>query len=316
MTRTEAVRFLQEHDNYVLLTHRRPDGDTIGSAAALCRGLQSLGKAASLYRNQQFTARFSAQLDGLVTDTLPESATVISVDIASLGLLSLDAEALADRLVFAVDHHATNSLDVPKLVEPDKAACGEIVYALLLELGVCVDKAMAEALYVAISTDTGCFKYANTTDNTFAVAAELVRAGADIFPLNKQLFDTKSLGRMQLEARLVQSMEFYSGGKVGLCVLPQAWLDELHITEDDIDSISGFARSVEGVEMGIMIREVENGKGKISLRTGKTYDASFLCSRIGGGGHAGAAGATVEGGIEGGKAAILDVLRQNGILTD
>lgn len=314
MTRTEAVSYLRDHDNYVLLTHRRPDGDTIGCAAALCRGLRQLGKHAHVMRNPQFTPRFSSTLEGLLCEAPEEASTVVSVDIASAGLLALNAEDLLSRIAFAVDHHGTNSLDVPKLVEPDKAACGEIVYALLRELGVTVTKEMADALYIAVSTDTGCFKYANTTANSFAVAAALTEAGADIYPINKVFFDTKSLSRLQLEARLTQTMEVYAGGKVGICLMPKAWLDELNITEDDIDSISGFARSIEGVELGVMIREVEGGKGKVSLRTGKEYDASRLCAALGGGGHAGAAGATVDGGMEEARKAVLDVLRQNGII--
>ena len=195
----------------------------------------------------------------------------------------------------------------------DRAACGEIVYALLLELGAPVSKETAEALYVAISTDTGCFKYSNVTGNTLRVAAELIDLGADVAPINKIFFDTKTFARLKLEARLTAGMELYAGGMVGLCTLPQRWIDELSISEDDIDSISGFARSIEGVEIGIMIREVEGGMGKLSLRTSPRYDACALCQQLGGGGHAAAAGASVAGGIEGAKKAILDVLTQSGI---
>ena len=145
------------------------------------------------------------------------------------------------------------------------------------------------------------------------MAAELIDLGADVAPINKIFFDTKTFARLKLEARLTAGIELYAGGMVGLCTLPQRWIDELSISEDDIDSISGFARSIEGVEIGIMIREVEGGMGKLSLRTSPRYNASALCQQLGGGGHAAAAGATVEGGIEGAKKAILDVLAQSGI---
>ena len=131
--------------------------------------------------------------------------------------------------------------------------------------------------------------------------------------INKIFFDTKTFARLKLEARLTAGIELYAGGMVGLCTLPQRWIDELSISEDDIDSISGFARSIEGVEIGIMIREVEGGMGKLSLRTSPRYDACALCQQLGGGGHAAAAGASVAGGIEGAKKAILDVLAQSGI---
>lgn len=313
MTRTEFCAFLRGHDNFVILTHRRPDGDTIGSAAALCRGLRQLGKTAFVLTNEQFTPRFGPFLDGLTCDALPAGATVISADIASEGLLSFDAVRLQLMPVCAVDHHGSNSLACPKLVEADKAACGEIVYAVLTELGVTVTKQIAECLYTAISTDTGCFKFSNTTANTHRTAAALIAAGADVYPINKLFFDTKSFARLRLEAKLTDTMEFYAGGAVGVCMMPKSLLAEFTVTEDDLDSISGFARSIEGVRIGIMIREVEDGLGKISLRTEAPYDASAICQRLGGGGHAAAAGASVPGGIEGAKAAILQALQDSGV---
>ena len=313
MTRTEFCAFLRGHDNFVILTHRRPDGDTIGSAAALCRGLRQLGKTAFVLTNEQFTPRFGPFLDGLTCDALPAGATVISADIASEGLLSFDAVRLQLMPVCAVDHHGSNSLACPKLVEADKAACGEIVYAVLTELGVTVTKQIAECLYTAISTDTGCFKFSNTTANTHRTAAALIAAGADVYPINKLFFDTKSFARLRLEAKLTDTMEFYAGGAVGVCMMPKSLLAEFTVTEDDLDSISGFARSIEGVRIGVMIREVEDGLGKISLRTEAPYDASAICQRLGGGGHAAAAGASVPGGIEGAKAAILQALQDSGV---
>ena len=313
MTRTEFCAFLRGHDNFVILTHRRPDGDTIGSAAALCRGLRQLGKTAFVLTNEQFTPRFGPFLDGLTCDALPAGATVISADIASEGLLSFDAVRLQLMPVCAVDHHGSNSLACPKLVEADKAACGEIVYAVLTELGVTVTKQIAECLYTAISTDTGCFKFSNTTANAHRTAAALIAAGADVYPINKLFFDTKSFARLRLEAKLTDTMEFYADGAVGVCTMPKSLLAAFTVTEDDLDSISGFARSIEGVRIGIMIREVEDGLGKISLRTEAPYDASAICQRLGGGGHAAAAGASVPGGIEGAKAAILQALRDSGV---
>ena len=313
MTRAEFCAFVRIHDNFVILTHRRPDGDTIGCASALCLGLRQLGKTAFVLKNEQFTPRFQPFLDGLVCETLPVDVTVISTDIASEGLLSFDAVRMDLTPVCAVDHHGSNSLACPKLVEADKAACGEIVHAILQELGVRVTKRIAECLYVAVSTDTGCFKFSNTSANTHRTAAALIEAGADVYSINKVFFDTKSFSRLRLEAKLTDTMEFYAGGAVGVCMMPKSLLAEFTVTEDDLDSISGFARSIEGVRIGVMIREVEDGLGKISLRTEAPYDASAICQRLGGGGHAAAAGASVPGGIEGAKAAILQALRDSGV---
>ena len=219
--------------------------------------------------------------------------------------MSFDAVRMGLTPVCAVDHHGSNSLACPKLVEADKAACGEIIHAILLELGVTVTK--------RISTDTGCFKFSNTTSNTHRTAAALIEAGADVYPINKLFFDTKSFSRLRMEAKLTETMEFYADGTVGVCVMPKRLLAEFSATEDDLDSISGFARSIEGVRIGVMIREVEDGLGKISLRTEAPYDAAKICGLLGGGGHAAAAGASVPGGVEGAKAAILQALRDSGV---
>lgn len=318
LTRLETAAYLASHDNYLILTHRRPDGDTIGSAAALCLGLRQLGKAAWLLQNGQITPRLAPFAAGLTRPDVPQGAEIIAADIASTGLLSFEAEALSlgERISLSIDHHGSNDLAAPKLVESDMAACGEIILELLELLGVRLTEQIAQALYLAVSTDTGCFKYSNTSAHTHEAAAKLIAAGADVYSINKAFFDTKSFARLQLEARLTESVELYAGGLVGICVMPESLLRELSISEDDVDSISGFARSIEGVEIGVMIREVENGGGKISLRTSERFDACALCRELGGGGHAAAAGATVPGGIEKARQAIIAVLSQRGIIRE
>lgn len=314
MTRSEAAAYLRSHDNYLILTHRRPDGDTIGSAAGLCRGLRALGKTAHVLDNPQFTPRFAPWLEGLVCQIVPETATVVAVDTASEGLLAFGMEELLPRIALTIDHHGRSSLPVEnRLIEAHRAACGEIIFGLLQQLEVPVDKLTAEALYVAVSTDTGCFKYSNVTADTLRIAAELIERGADTAPINKTFFDTQSFARLRLQARMTEQLELYAGGLVAISVLPRAWVEEFAVTEDDLDSISGFARSIEGVEIGVTIREVEGGKGKLSLRTSPRFSASALCGKLGGGGHAAAAGATVDGGLEAAKEAILNVLRESGL---
>jgi phosphoesterase RecJ-like protein len=314
MTTSEAAEFLLAHDDFLVLTHRRPDGDTIGCAAALTLALREAGKRAFILQNSQFTPRFAPYLQGLVCEAARDADTVVSVDIASAGLLAYGHEELAGRIALALDHHGSNNLPAPnRVVQGDKAACGEIVYDVIRAMGLRPTPRIADALYIAVSTDTGCFKYSNTSADTLRTAAALVDCGAKTYPINKVFFDTKSLARLQLEARLTTSVELLAGGLVGVCTLPDSWIAELGVTEDDIDSISGFARSIEGVEIGVMVREVQGGEGKISVRTGERYNASEICRVLGGGGHAAAAGASVPGGIEAAKKAVLDVLRGMGI---
>ena len=312
VTLEQAAAFLKTRDNYLLLSHRRPDGDAVGSNAALCRALRAMGKRAWVYPNPQFTPKFAPYLEGLEGRPDPDSTgdlTVVSCDIAAPGLFPFGMEEA--RVDLALDHHGTNS-GFAALTHADetRAACGEIIVELLPLLGVTMDKPMAEALYVAISTDTGCFRYSNVTANTFRCAAACVAAGAEIFPINRTFFEIKRRARLQLEAYLVEHMEFFAGGKVAVSAIPQALMEELGLTEDDIDDISGFGRAVEGVELAAMLREVENGRGKISVRTSPAFNAAKICARLGGGGHPGAAGATVEGGIPAARTAILAAIAE------
>ena len=309
----EAAHFLREHDRYLILTHRRPDGDAVGSAAALCRALRMIGKEADIFPNPQFTGRFGGLLDGLVGSGDPAGKTVISVDLPAENLLPYNAPGLAGRTVFAIDHHGSNSgYAAESLVFPNAAACGEVILSLLDELNVPLTREIADALYVAISTDTGCFCFGNTTADTFRAGARCLDAGVNAAAWNRTLFLTRTQARLHLEAYLTETAEFYAGGTVCICTLPQSKLDELHISEDEIDDISGFPRDIAGVEIGAMLRDVADG-AKISLRTYEKLDASAVCRIMGGGGHRAAAGATVSGTLADARAALLNALISCGI---
>ena len=310
LNEAQAAQWLLARDRFVLLTHRRPDGDTVGSAAALCRGLRSLGKQAWVLDNTQLTEKYRGCLDGLTISRAPEGACVVSVDVAAENMLALNAGEFAGHVALAIDHHGSNTgFAGAGLVRPDAAACGEIIYELLLQAGVELDRPMAEALYVAVSTDTGCFKYSNVTAHTFTVAAALKQTGADTYPINKRLFETKRFARLKLEAYLTETCAFYAGGKIGVCRIPAAVRDELALTEDDVDDISGFARDIEGVEVAVMLRDIDHDTAKISLRTSPAFDASAICARLGGGGHRAAAGASVPGSLDNAEQAVLRAIR-------
>lgn len=310
----EVALWLRERDDFLILTHRRPDGDAVGCAAALCLGLRSMGKTAHIWENPQFTPRYAHRLAGLTTKD-KTAETVIAVDLATEGLLPMGGEDFAGKIRLCLDHHPSNTGYAQNtLLQTECAGCGELIWDVLEALGVAITKEMAEAVYIAISTDSGCFRYANTTARTFSTAAKAVEHGADIAPINRELFEVRSKGRLQLEARLMANMEFYADGKVAVAVLPQTWVEELDVTEDDLDSISGFPRTIEGVCIGVMIRDSEPGRAKMSVRTAEGYNASAYCAKLGGGGHSAAAGCSVPGTLEDGKQAILQVLKEENII--
>ena len=309
MTRNETARFLQEHDHFALVTHRRPDGDTLCSAALLCRGLRQLGKTAHVLYNPEVTEKYVPFLEGLTKEAAEDTDTVVTVDVASPNMLGNHFAHLQDKAALRIDHHGSATSFTPfELVEPETAACGEIVYGVLHQMGAVLDKPMAEALYTAVSTDTGCFRYANTTANTLRVAADCLEAGADTFGLNQILFETNSLGRLRLQGWLVENAVFLQNGRIAICALPKSKELELGLTEDDLENISGFPRSIAGVKIAATLRQESADTVKMSVRAVPGCDAAAICRKFGGGGHTGAAGAsmkmTMEEAVEAVKAAM------------
>lgn len=309
----EAAAFLRHNDRYMILTHRRPDGDAVGSAAALCRILRAAGKTAELFPNPQFLDRYLPLTEGMIGNGDPEGKTVIAVDTATEKMFPYNASRLCGKVALSLDHHGSHTAyAAEELTVPEAAACGELMPGLAKALGVRLDAAIATAVYVAVSTDTGCFRYSNTTAETFRVAAACREAGADCELWNRKLFLEKSRSRLKLEAYLTETARFYREGTVCICTLPQRIITELGVTEEDLDEISGFPRDFAGVEIGAFLRSVKDG-AKISLRTYPPYDASAICERLGGGGHFAAAGATVDGTPEDAETALLTALRGYGV---
>lgn len=302
LTLNEVAQFLRDHDDYTILTHCRPDGDTVGCAAALCLVLRAMGKTCAIYDNPEFRPSQRDKRIAMIESAL--RPTIVAVDIAAASLLP---QGFSGEVALCIDHHGSNSgYAAQGYVDAKSAACGEILYELFRIMGADIDRAVAEALYLAISTDTGCFRYSNTTPHTLRTAAALMECGADTAEMNHRLFEVKSRARFALEAYLTETMRIYDGGKVAICQLPAAEKARMGVTEDDADSIAGFARDLDGVEIAAMLRDLPEGGCKISLRTNaQRCNASDICAKLGGGGHCAAAGATVPGDIPAGRAALL-----------
>lgn len=299
LNRAEAAGFLLVNDRFCILTHRRPDGDTVGSAAALCLGLRKLGKQAWVLHNEEVTDRFAWLLEGLTKETVEAQDVIVSVDVASPGMLPKCFAPLADSCRLRIDHHGSATSFAPEeLVDPQSASCAELVCDVLAILGVEMDQKIAEAVYVGMSTDTGCFRFANTTAHSFTVAAVCAKAGADIFGLNQQLFETNSLPKLRMHAWMIENMRLFDDGKMAVVAIPRAVEDLLQVTDDDMDNISSYPRTVAGVRMAATLRQSKDGETKISVRAVPGYDAAAVCAHFGGGGHKGAAGASTHLALE------------------
>ena len=312
LNRAEAAGFLLVNDNFCILTHRRPDGDTIGSAAALCRGLRQLGKSAWVLEDPDAGgSRCGWLLQGLTRETAGENDTLVAVDVASPGMLPRAFQPLTDRVKLRIDHHGSGtSFAEEELVDPTSASCAELVCDVLTILGVQLDKAMGEAVYVGISTDTGCFRFSNTTGHTFLVASVCAQTGADIYRLNQELFETNTMSKLRMQAWIAENLKIFGDGKLAIVAIPRAVEDVLGVTEDDMDNISNFPRTIAGVCMAATLRETKDGGTKFSVRAIPGWDAAAVCAKFGGGGHAGAAGANTALSLAEAAAAVEAVLTE------
>ena len=308
LTVEQTAALLRTFDNVLILTHVRPDGDTVGCAAALCAGLRALGRTAYLLPNQELTKTTApyfapyAAPEGFVPDA------VVSTDVATVNLLPENAKVYMGRIDLAIDHHPSfEHFGRANIVRPGAAACGELIYDILARLGP-VTAEMALPLYVAVSTDTGCFAYANTTAHTHAVAAALLRTGIDYRTVNKVFFRTKSRKRMQLEGAMLNDCEFYDSGRVAILSVPLSLMERLEADESDAEELSSLGGQIEGVDCAVTMRELRPDVWKMSVRTGDRVNATEVCRILGGGGHAAAAGCTVEAPWPQAKAAILGAI--------
>lgn len=295
LTRAEAAAWLAQKDHIAIITHAGPDGDTLGSAAGLCLGLRQLGKTAHVLENSQIADKYKYLVEGLMRADIQEGDVLVSVDVAAAKMLSDESKHLADRIELRIDHHATDTpFAARELVDSTAAACSEIVYDLLMLMGVQLDAAMANALFTAVSTDTGCFRYANTTARTFAVASACAAVSPDLFRITQTLFDTITLGRLRLQNWVVEHMHMLCDGQIAVCGIPADLYRTLELQEEDMKNLSGFLRSIQGVKIAATVKQDEEGHTGISVRAVPGYDAAAICVKFGGGGHKGAAGASME----------------------
>ncbi len=304
-----AAGYLEALDNVLLLTHVRPDGDTIGSAAALCRALRDCGQTAYLLPNPEITATYAPYAAPYWAPEDWEAEHIVSVDIADVSLLPENAKPYQERIELAVDHHPSQTFFARNTcLEADSAACGEIVYEIIQHL-TALTADIALPLYVAVSTDCGGFQYGNTTARTHRIAAALMDV-VDVAAVNKALFRTKSRVRLAMESRMVADMKLFDHQRVVVMEIPLSLRQEMQATDADIEELSALPALVEGTDCGVTLRELRPGTVKVSVRTGPRVDACALCRILGGGGHHAASGATVEGTLDEARMAVLAAYRK------
>ena len=290
-----AVSMLKNADKILILTHRNPDGDTLGSGFALLRALRQLGKRVKLLNADAINEKYAHLYEGLSEESFEEEF-IVSVDVAERKLLGDLMEKYADKVDLSIDHHGTGKLFAKKTYcESESASACEIVYEIIKALGAKIDKGIADCIYTGCSTDTGCFKYSNVTPRTHRIAAELIEYGADHSKINEKMFDTKSMNSIMLERMCYESLEVFGGGKVAVITVTKEMLRKSGTDKSALDAIKPITRQIEGVEIGLTVKEEDGGASGVSIRTSENYDASAICAHFGGGGHVRAAGCEFKG---------------------
>ena len=292
MTIEQTADWLKQHDDFLILTHRRPDGDTIGSASALAFGLRAIGKNAYLHNNPETTARYQPYAYDYLAPEGFQPKTIITVDTASSDMFSYGTDDFHDHIDLCIDHHTSNTSYAKNICLFDKkAACGEIIYEILLALDIKIEESAASALYVALTSDTGCFVYSNTTAGTLEIASKLIQAGARHREINKVLYRTKSMSRIKIEGAILSGLLYYFENTVAISVITLDMMKEASANTDDIDDIAAIPGSVEGVRVGITIREMTSTDDcKVSVRSVSGISSNDIAALFGGGGHSLSAG--------------------------
>ena len=305
ITLDEVVDLLKENDKFRILTHSYPDGDTLGCAFALAFALRKLGKQANIAINGALPSKFG-YLAGRYEEQDFAHAYVVSVDVAAMTLLGDSVMQGVEKIDLCIDHHSTNTVVADNIyVDASAAAAAEIVYQIIRKLGVEPDGDIAAGIYTGVSTDTGCFVYSNTTSRTHRIAAEVMPL-CDWQMINYTNFVIKTRAKLKMERMIYETMEFYAGGRCAVVYTTLAMQQSLDAGDDEMEGLASIPRQVEGVQMGITMREKEGGVFKISVRTNDGIDASAFCKQFGGGGHPAAAGCSIEGDLSTVKKMLVD----------
>lgn len=304
----QIAQRLQQAQRIILLPHEKPDGDALGSCFALMSALKAMGKEVYVdIEEQSITPRYAFMAEGWQQP--PEDFTpdvVATIDCSEKKMLGPRRGEKYPQVQVCIDHHLTGSgFGEVSYIDPGAAASGELIYDLLKRMGAEITKHIALCLYVSLACDTGCFKFSNTTDKSFLMAADLWRVYGTFDAINYQLFTLRSKQQMQVERHVMDTLEFCMDGKIASIVITQQMRRETGASDDDIGVFSQLPRSIAGVEIGITFKEQDNGIWRVSMRGSPLVDVSAICKQLGGGGHIRASGCRVQGTLEQAKEVVL-----------
>lgn len=312
ITKEQAVKLLLTMDNILILAHENPDGDAVGSASALCMALRASGKTA--YVNIEDISKIDAYLiESLTVPENYEPSFIVAVDTADSKMLGIKGTTAKkdSRIKLCIDHHISNLFYAENTCLDDKAAAAaEVIFEIINLMGVSLTKDIAERIYIGVATDTGCFRYGNTTPKTLRIAADVADTGINIAAINKIQFETKSPAYAMLEKMAIASMETYFDGKCAMIVVTHDMFIKSGVADSETQPLASLPKQIEGVLVGITMKEKQEGVFRISIRTNPPANASEIAHHLGGGGHVMAAGCSFTGSRDDAVKTVLDHTKQ------
>ncbi|MDD4496373.1 MAG: bifunctional oligoribonuclease/PAP phosphatase NrnA [Eubacteriales bacterium] len=320
ITNTEIFKTISEvierSESIVILPHVEADGDALGSSIALGLALSAAKKSVMIVPEED-NLHLYRFLPGLKLfrkmDEMPESNfTAIALDTG-------DFRRLGSRTVYFekaeatinVDHHTTNTYFAQHNIICDGcSSTGEIIFKFLEYSGVEIDKEIAEALYVAITTDTGGFRYSNTTSETHIVASRLLEKGIDVSDISKKVFDTVSKEKVLMMGEAIKSLKLLDGGKLAVITITYESIGKIAKHDEDTEGLVNIGRNIDGVEVSVLFKSTPEGKVKVNLRSNEYVDVSKVASHFSGGGHIRASGCIISGELEDVKVQVINKIRE------
>lgn len=298
-----AVEEIKKGKSFLVASHVNPEGDAVGSTLALALGLKELKKdvTAYLYDPVPATFRFLPFADKVVHRINEDKVydVIFAVDCGQRDRLGEEFDKIKNKgKLINIDHHATNDCfgDI-NIINPDACAAGEMVYDLLKEIPVAITLDVAINIYVSVLTDTGSFRYSSTTPKSFNIAGEMVKLGVEPWDIAQRVYESYPLYKLKLLATVLNTLELSNNGKVALLVVTLDMLNKAKASKEVVDGFVNYARTIDGVEVGILLREAKPGEYKISFRSKGRIDVAKISEEFGGGGHKNAAGCNIKGSL-------------------
>jgi len=314
----EAARFLREHDRFLVLSHVNPDGDATGSALATAMMLEALGKEYIVANEGETPKKFSFLprfhlLRNLSQQPLNETfSAVIAVDCADRSRMgNVEALFAPGAALLNIDHHPTNDrFGSVNLIDPEAAATAEVLFELAQAAGISFHEELALCIYTGLLTDTGGFRYANTSPRVMEIAAKLLTYGVKPSEVAERCLEEITYSHVKILRRALQTLTLSHQGKIAAISVRQKDFAETGADREDVSGLVNYCRNIEGVEVGVSFVEAEQEAVKVSMRSRDLVDVSAVAKQLGGGGHKKAAGCTLRGDLEQVKKQVLQILGQ------